>query len=62
MAKFDDLETRRPHCPECGMRMMPTKPGANMFSRARCGKLPLTTRSAHRLTGKASDPRIATVA
>jgi hypothetical protein len=36
MAKFDNIEARRPHCPDCDMRMFPTKPGGNEFKCFRC--------------------------
>jgi|HubBroStandDraft_5_1064220.scaffolds.fasta_scaffold02034_7 predicted RNA-binding Zn-ribbon protein involved in translation (DUF1610 family) len=37
MAKYENLAARRLHCPNCDMRMMLTRPGANEFQCFRCG-------------------------
>lgn len=35
--KLDAVERRRPHCPNCNMRMIFTKPGGETFECLRCG-------------------------
>jgi predicted RNA-binding Zn-ribbon protein involved in translation (DUF1610 family) len=36
-ARIEAVERNRPHCPNCNMRMIFTRPGANAFECLRCG-------------------------